>query len=192
MQQRLPLNPKTLNRTCGNAADQAASRACSQTSSRAYIQAFGQAFGLKKSNTAPASRAATLLFVVLLALAVSPAALWGMGQGAADTADGGEKIDYRDPAVLKEHLEGQKSDFLLIDVRNPNELNSGFIPGAVNIPVGALNDNLPNVPKESPVVVYCGVGARSARAAAVLEEAGYTYVVDFGGMSRWEYPLQKE
>lgn len=74
----------------------------------------------------------------------------------------------------------------LLDVRSPGEFASGHIDGALNIPVDQLAGRLAEVgPKDTPVVVYCRSGARSASAARTLKGAGFARVEDLGPMGRW-------
>jgi phage shock protein E len=72
----------------------------------------------------------------------------------------------------------------IIDVREPAEYAGGHLPGAVNIPLADLT----LIPEwnASPVVVVCASGGRSARAAALLEEAGHPEVANLlGGTYGW-------
>jgi phage shock protein E len=73
----------------------------------------------------------------------------------------------------------------LLDVRSAEEFAAGHLEGAVLVPVDELAGRLAELPRERPVVVYCRSGGRSARAAAILGEAGYG-VHDLGGMSSWD------
>jgi rhodanese-related sulfurtransferase len=75
---------------------------------------------------------------------------------------------------------------LLLDVRTAEEFAQGHIPGAVNISVQELGDRLSEVPRDEPVVVYCRSGNRSATAAQLLRDAGYTAVFDLGGIRAWQ------
>jgi adenylyltransferase/sulfurtransferase len=83
---------------------------------------------------------------------------------------------------LKERNDGGR-DFVLIDVREPNEYEINKIPGSVLIPKGEfLNGTaLEKVPSEKQAVLYCKTGARSAEALAVLKGAGYSDAVHVGG-----------
>ncbi len=72
----------------------------------------------------------------------------------------------------------------LIDVRTSSEFSSGHIEGAKNVPLGELGSRLDKLSKQKPVVVYCRSGARSARAARMLEKAGYA-VHDLGPLHAW-------
>jgi len=78
---------------------------------------------------------------------------------------------------------------VVLDVREPDEYEQGAIPGAVHIARGNLESQIegriPN--KETPIVVHCAGGTRSAFAAKTLEELGYTDVVSMaGGFNKWK------
>jgi molybdopterin/thiamine biosynthesis adenylyltransferase/rhodanese-related sulfurtransferase len=78
---------------------------------------------------------------------------------------------------------------VVLDVREPDEHDQGALPGALHIPRGHLEAQIegkvPN--RETPVVVYCAGGVRSAFAAKTLAELGYTDVVSMaGGFGRWK------
>ncbi len=83
---------------------------------------------------------------------------------------------------LKERTDGGR-DFVLVDVREPNEYEINQIPGSVLIPKGEfLNGNaLEQLPQDKQVVLHCKSGARSAEALAVLKGAGYSDAVHVGG-----------
>lgn len=72
----------------------------------------------------------------------------------------------------------------LLDVRTVPEFEAGHLEGATSIPVDELGSRIREVPTDRPVVVYCRSGARSARAAAMLREAGYD-VHDLGSIDNW-------
>ncbi len=92
--------------------------------------------------------------------------------------------DLGDPArdMLKERDEGTR-DFMLVDVREPNEYEINKIPGSVLIPKGEfLNGNaLGQLSQDKPVVLHCKTGVRSAEALAVLKGAGFSDAVHVGG-----------
>ena len=74
----------------------------------------------------------------------------------------------------------------LIDVRSPGEFASGHLPAAKNIPVGEIGSRLDALgAKESPIIVYCASGTRSAVARAMLKSKGFRQVYNLGAMSRW-------
>ena len=90
------------------------------------------------------------------------------------------------PADLQSRLSGGEQ-IVLIDVREPEEFARGKIPGAHTIPRGVLEMQVDGrLPREATVVVYCGVGGRSALAAKSLAEMGYDKVENLqGGWSAW-------
>jgi len=75
---------------------------------------------------------------------------------------------------------------LLLDVRTPGEFTDGHLEGALNVPVDELAAKLSTLPvgKGDKVVLYCRSGRRSAIAAKLLREAGFTDVTDHGPMER--------
>ena len=84
--------------------------------------------------------------------------------------------------MLKERAEGSR-DFVLVDVREPNEYEINRIPGSVLIPKGEfLNGNaLGGLPSDKQIVLHCKTGVRSAEALAVLKGAGWSDAVHVGG-----------
>lgn len=71
----------------------------------------------------------------------------------------------------------------IIDVREPYELNSGYIEGAKNIPMGILlmdPDNYIN--KDQTYFIICASGSRSGRTCMMLQNKGYNVVNVSGGM----------
>ncbi|MDX2184027.1 MAG: rhodanese-like domain-containing protein [Gemmatimonadaceae bacterium] len=75
---------------------------------------------------------------------------------------------------------------VVVDVRTKLEFWLGHLEGAVHIPVDTLAERLSEHPELTPdrrVMVYCASGARSAAAARVLKERGFSHVVDGGAMA---------
>jgi len=72
------------------------------------------------------------------------------------------------------------------DVRQPDEVAKGALPGATNIPLGELAARLTELDNQQRVVVLCRSGGRSTQAAELLTEAGFADVVNLeGGMIAW-------
>ncbi len=78
-------------------------------------------------------------------------------------------------------------DILLIDVREPGE-HAAFNIGGLLLPMNSILENLHQVPKHKPVVIYCQKGIRSMIVIQRLEEKfGYSNLINLaGGMSAWE------
>jgi glyoxylase-like metal-dependent hydrolase (beta-lactamase superfamily II)/rhodanese-related sulfurtransferase len=73
-------------------------------------------------------------------------------------------------------------DLQIVDVRNPGEVETGAVPGAVNLPLPQLLDRLEELDPTRPTVVYCAGGYRSATAASLLRARGFDTVADvYGG-----------
>jgi phage shock protein E len=77
-----------------------------------------------------------------------------------------------------------KAGALVFDVRTTDEFEEEHFPNALNIPVGQIQQRIAEFgEKNSPIVLYCASGARSAYAAKLLRSAGYTDVTNAGGLS---------
>jgi sulfur-carrier protein adenylyltransferase/sulfurtransferase len=88
--------------------------------------------------------------------------------------------------TLKDMLDARErgeDDFVLIDVREPNEYEIVAIPGSVLIPKGQFLDGsaLEQLPQDKRVVLHCKSGGRSAEALAVVKGAGFADAVHVGG-----------
>jgi rhodanese-related sulfurtransferase len=93
------------------------------------------------------------------------------------------------PTISAEEF--HKRFYFLVDVRTPEEFAAGHLLGAVNIPLAELQDNLRKwtavLPKNTPLVLQCRSGARSAQATRILIKAGFTNVLNLdGGILGWE------
>ena len=82
---------------------------------------------------------------------------------------------------------------IIVDVRRPDEYESGHIPGAVNIPnesIGSAKpEELPDL--DQIILVYCRSGNRSKQAAQKLFDIGYTNIYEFGGIMTWTGEIVK-
>ena len=59
---------------------------------------------------------------------------------------------------------------VVIDVRDHADWLAGHAPGAINIPIDALEDSLDELPKGRPIVFFCTSGARSGDAYDLIQE----------------------
>src|SRR5690349_694784 len=101
---------------------------------------------------------------------------------AADAAAGSTISVTQLEHMLKEREEGTR-DFVLVDVREPNEFEINRIPGSVLIPKGDfLNGSaLEQLPADKQIVMHCKSGVRSAETLAIVKGAGYADAVHVGG-----------
>jgi hydroxyacylglutathione hydrolase len=91
------------------------------------------------------------------------------------------------PAVYAGDLERRLQtgpDFTLLDVRTREEFEAGHLPEAKHVFLGELPGRLGEIPREQPVVTFCGSGRRAITAASILKRFGYLDVADcFGSMA---------
>ncbi|HBV99284.1 MAG: hypothetical protein JL50_06490 [Peptococcaceae bacterium BICA1-7] len=101
----------------------------------------------------------------------------------------GQSYQNIGPEDLHSLLLQKNISVVLVDVREPGELEeTGFIPGAVNIPLGQIEKRLGEISRDRKVVIYCRSGRRSAEAGKLLTEKGYTDVYNLeGGITAWPY-----
>ena len=81
----------------------------------------------------------------------------------------------------------EKNDYIILDVRTPEEFAEKHIPDAINIPNETIGtEEIPELPdKEQLILVYCRSGNRSKQASEKLVRLGYTNIVEFGGINDW-------
>ena len=116
-------------------------------------------------------------FVVLLLLVTMQAC----GQ---DTA---KSIELVTPGIFYKAIGNKKVQ--LIDIRTPEEYNSGHLEKAVNIDFynKGFITQMNQLNKNTPIYIYCHSGGRSGRAAKQLTNAGFSKVIDLkGGIVAWK------
>ncbi|HTA15479.1 MAG TPA: rhodanese-like domain-containing protein [Solirubrobacteraceae bacterium] len=89
-----------------------------------------------------------------------------------------------DPEQLAEWIAGDP-DLQVVDVREPYEREAGHIEGSRHIPLVELSSRAQEIARESPVVFYCRVGARSEMAAQAFRASGFRALSMSGGLVRW-------
>lgn len=72
-----------------------------------------------------------------------------------------------------------------MDVRSPGEFAGGHVPEAINLPLPTLAGSLDSLKGKGPIHLICRSGARSARAASLVEGAGLKAVNVEGGTGAW-------
>lgn len=102
-------------------------------------------------------------------------------------------VPFVAPKALKDVLDAARpDDVLVIDVRTPDEFRGGHVAGALNLPLGDLNNRVRELSEElkayadHPVYLMCRTSNRASSAARTLKDAGLKNlkVVD-GGMMKW-------
>ena len=89
----------------------------------------------------------------------------------------------------------QQQGAVVVDVREPHEYAAGHIPGAYNIPKDTVLSNADLVAlknQQIPIMVYCRSGGRAGDVLQALSDAGFSYVMNIGGVLTWPYGLTTE
>ena len=85
-------------------------------------------------------------------------------------------------------LEADTNDFVVVDVRTPEEFSQGHIPNAINVPLSEIIDNpaILGSSKEKSIVLYCRSGYRAGKAAEALQKNGFQNLRHLeGDMQGW-------
>ena len=113
---------------------------------------------------------------------------------SACSAPGSSANNYRqinmDEAVA---MMRDEKNYIILDVRRPDEYAEGHIPGAINVPNEEIGTaEIAKLPDKSQLIlVYCRSGRRSKEASEKLVRLGYTNIVEFGGILDWKGEIEK-
>lgn len=120
--------------------------------------------------------------LALFILILSSSCIFSKGEGY-------KRISMDEAKTLMEKEEG----YILLDVRTKGEYESGYIPGAINIPLSDIDEKiisfLPD--KSQMILVYCRSGNRSREASDKLSKLGYTNILEIGGINAWKGEIVK-
>ena len=110
------------------------------------------------------------------------AAFCGIGQGTTTMNATPDDISVE---TLKQ-MRDDRQDFVLVDVRNPDEVAICEITGSVKLPLPELPQRFQELPKDQLIVLHCKMGGRSARALQFLRGQGYANLKNVaGGITAW-------
>jgi adenylyltransferase/sulfurtransferase len=114
----------------------------------------------------------------------------GIPQAQAEEAKQQMEIPEMTVKELKELLDSGAKDFVLLDVRNTNEYEIAKIPGSVLVPLPDIENGdgvakVKELLKGHRLIAHCKMGGRSAKALAILKEAGITGTNVKGGINAW-------
>ena len=120
--------------------------------------------------------------LALFILILSSSCIFSKGEGY-------KRISMDEAKTLME----KKEEYILLDVRTKGEYESGYIPGAINIPLSDIDEKiisfLPD--KSQMILVYCRSGNRSREASDKLSKLGYTNILEIGGINAWKGEIVK-
>jgi len=89
--------------------------------------------------------------------------------------------------MIQKNLENP--NFIILDIRTPEEFNSGHIKGAINIDYYAPDfvEQLKSLDKNKTYLIYCRTGHRSGNAKSIFKQLGFREVENMvGGINRWK------
>ncbi|GCA77426.1 putative adenylyltransferase/sulfurtransferase MoeZ [Microcystis aeruginosa NIES-2520] len=114
----------------------------------------------------------------------------GIPQAKAQEAAEQQKMTEMTVVELKALLDSNANDYIIIDVRNPNEYQIAKIPNSVLIPLpdienGAAIPKIKELVNGYRLIAHCKMGGRSAKALAILKDAGIEGINVKGGISAW-------
>ncbi|MEB3229245.1 MAG: molybdopterin-synthase adenylyltransferase MoeB [Synechocystis sp.] len=116
----------------------------------------------------------------------------GIPQAKAAEAAEASALSEMTVLELKALMENQQQDFILLDVRNPNEYDIARIPGSVLVPLPDIEagHGIDKVKElldghEGILIAHCKMGGRSSKALSLLKEAGIEGINVKGGISAW-------
>ncbi|WP_069790009.1 molybdopterin-synthase adenylyltransferase MoeB [Cyanobacterium sp. IPPAS B-1200] len=114
----------------------------------------------------------------------------GIPQAAAQASEGEGALEEMTVIQLKELLDSDADDYVLIDVRNPNEYQIAKIPNATLIPLPDIEDGdgvakVKELVGDKRLIAHCKLGGRSAKALNILKEAGIEGINVKGGIAAW-------
>jgi len=127
------------------------------------------------------NKIAVILFAMLLLVSCN-------SYQKSPEATKGEIIEVMAPKAMFEILD-TNDDAQLVDVRTQEEFSVSHLKNAQNICVtdADFKERVASLDKTKPVYVYCKKGGRSARAANILKDLGFTKIYDLqGGITEWE------
>lgn len=99
-----------------------------------------------------------------------------------------QHVIHEDVKIAQWHeiagLDPEKS--IILDVRDEDELEDGFIPGAINIPLPSLRERFTELPKDRDIIAYCQTGQRSYFASRFLVQKGFKVRNLVGAYRTWK------
>ena len=115
---------------------------------------------------------------------LSVLAIFVLAGCSKETAENSYKQISMDEAVT---MMEEETDYIILDVRTPEEFAEKHIPNAINVPNETIGENeIPELTrKDQMILVYCRSGNRSKQASEKLVKLGYTNIYEFGGINDW-------
>ena len=95
-------------------------------------------------------------------------------------------MDIEITVMQAKELREKNPSIQFLDVREPEEVEIGYIPETLHIPLNFIPYSLEKIPKDETLIVYCHHGMRSLKAVEYLKAKGFDNVVNLaGGIHEW-------
>ncbi len=131
-----------------------------------------------------------IVLVIITLCFVACATQHGAGIRTSDQMVKDAKASIKEVSIddVKKMID-KKDKIIILDVRDKDEFETGYIPGAINLSRGMLefkiNTLIPD--RNATIIVYCGVDLRGPLATKTLNEMGYSKAVNInGGLKAWK------
>jgi rhodanese-related sulfurtransferase len=138
------------------------------------------------------------LLIIALFFAACASVNVGGGDRTSDQLVKEAKTRIREVSVVElNRMIDNKEKIVILDVRDRDEFETGYIPGAINLSRGMLEFKVSMMipDRNAKIVVYCGVDLRGPLATRTLNEMGYKNAENLiGGLKAWKaagYPIAK-
>jgi NADPH-dependent 2,4-dienoyl-CoA reductase/sulfur reductase-like enzyme/rhodanese-related sulfurtransferase len=82
-------------------------------------------------------------------------------------------------------IENRDDNSILLDVRNQNEFDAGYIPNAIHIPLDSIRERINELDKSQKIYIYCHGGQRGYLAQQILAQHGFNTINLSGGYQLW-------
>ncbi|MBI5090370.1 MAG: rhodanese-like domain-containing protein [Actinobacteria bacterium] len=108
----------------------------------------------------------------------------------APAASAAPVFELIDATAAQQLIAAPPAGLVVLDVRTPEEFATGHLPGAIDLDARSdtFTDELAQLDREVPYLVYCHSGNRSAAAVATMRELGFTRVSELdGGITAWQF-----
>ena len=112
------------------------------------------------------------------------------GTDVVDTLPNGLGKELKNAARLKEVIDKNEPNYVIIDVRIDDAYKAGHIPTAINMPDGIISDMKIPPEKDNYIILYCDFGQTSKSVAKKMLKEGYPYILAWGGIEYWPYDLE--
>ncbi|MGL4910863.1 MAG: rhodanese-like domain-containing protein [Romboutsia sp.] len=102
-------------------------------------------------------------------------------------------VEYTDLTASQfEKMISENSDAIILDPRDKKDFSKGHIENSINIPLSEIESRLDELSKDKPVLIYCNVGRKSAEAANILQNNGFSKVYNaIDGVKEYDFKLVK-